>query len=87
MSDGTPCKNCEIEIVKEEVEKIKKKEEFPNILYLIRYNPKQAIPWIIIVIVAVSSLGHIQFEPVFTAIMITLGVSPVIISSVVRLFR
>jgi len=81
-----PCKTCEIREVKEDIAEIKKSTEFPTLLWLVRYKPKQAIPWMIIVVLSISALGNIQFEPVFTALMIAVGVSPGLIAIIVKLF-
>jgi hypothetical protein len=87
IGEKDPCKTCEIDRIVDDVKEIKKKgAEFPNILWLIRNKPKQSIPIIIAVVVGISAIGHLEFEPVFVALMSTVGFSPLVISSILKVF-
>ena len=82
-----PCENCGIEEVTKDVEDLKdRSRDFPSLLYLLRYKTKETVPILVFIIVTVSLLGHIQFEPMFVILASGVGLSPAITAALLKVF-
>lgn len=81
------CDTCGVDDVKKDVSEMKEyRSSFPNVLWLLRYRPKETIPIIIVVVVLISLIGHLEIEPLFIILMSGVGVSPAIISAITKAF-